>query len=149
MSSIRTFDLESEGFEGRVDFIEMCRHFECRSGIGAPERSRAMRTLPKPCRSESGHWRRTHADLPRRWRTSRRLQVSHPRSAWGHGFAFCRRAMSFISAAGHVCVAPNKAPEPTPTSVMPRAISRVTESKRWNAEPIQAPVMPAVVVAHL
>jgi len=44
---------------------------------------------------------------------------------------------------------PNKAPEPTPTSVMPRATSRVTETKRWNVEPNPARVMPAAVVAHL
>jgi len=43
----------------------------------------------------------------------------------------------------------NKAPEPTPTSVMPRATSRVTETKPRNAEPNPARVMPAVVVAHL
>ena len=49
----------------------------------------------------------------------------------------------------HLCVSPNKTPEPTPTSVMPRAISWVTESKQWNAEPNPARVMPDAVVAHL
>ena len=44
---------------------------------------------------------------------------------------------------------PNKAPEPTPTSVMPRATSR--RSERTNRTEAQNParVMPAVVVAHL
>jgi len=57
--------------------------------------------------------------------------------------------MSFDSAAVDLHFAPNKAPEPTPTSVMPRAISRVTEAKQWNAEPNPARVMPDAVVAHL
>jgi len=150
MIAMRTFDLELESREGRVGFRAMCGHLERRSGFGASEEgSRAMRTRPRPWRFESGHWRRTHADLPRRWRRSRRLRSSHPRSAGGCRFAFRPRAMSFIRAAGDLHCAPNKAPEPTPTSVMPRAISRVAELKRWNAEPNPARVMPDAVVAHL
>jgi len=44
---------------------------------------------------------------------------------------------------------PNKAPEPTPTSVMPRATSR--DSERNSRTELQNParVMPAAVVAHL
>jgi len=48
-----------------------------------------------------------------------------------------------------ICVSPNKTPEPTPTSVMPRAISRVAVLKQWNLEPNPARVMPDAVVAHL
>jgi len=149
MNTVRTFDLESDGREGRVGLREMCRHLQRCSGIGAPEGDRTMRTRPRPCRSESGHWRRTHADVPRRCRSSCRLRSSHPRSEEGSCFAFEIRAMNFVSAVGDVCVSPNKAPEPTPTSVMPRAISRVAEIKRWSAEPNPARVMPDAVVAHL
>jgi hypothetical protein len=44
---------------------------------------------------------------------------------------------------------PNKAPEPTPTSVTPRASSRMTESKHWSADPNSARGAPDAVVAHL
>jgi hypothetical protein len=44
---------------------------------------------------------------------------------------------------------PNKAPEPTPTSVTPRAFSRVTEMKRWIADRNPARGAPDAVVAHL
>jgi len=44
---------------------------------------------------------------------------------------------------------PNKAPEPTPTSVMPRVTEGMTELKQWNVEPDPARVMPDAVVAHL
>jgi hypothetical protein len=44
---------------------------------------------------------------------------------------------------------PNKPPEPTPTSVTPRATSRMTESKRRKAEPTPARGAPDAVVAHL
>jgi len=60
-----------------------------------------------------------------------------------------RKSRPFGFGVFDVCVSPNKTPEPTPTSVMPRAISRVTESKRWSAESNPARVMPDVVVAHL
>jgi hypothetical protein len=45
--------------------------------------------------------------------------------------------------------APNKAPEPTPTSVTPRASSRSLDLKPWSAAPHPARGAPAVVVAHL
>jgi hypothetical protein len=44
---------------------------------------------------------------------------------------------------------PNKAPEPTPTSVMPRATLPVSDMKLRTEIPNQARVTPAVVVAHL
>ena len=44
---------------------------------------------------------------------------------------------------------PNKAPEPTPTSVMPRATSRSSEGREKSAFLISARVMPDAVVAHL
>jgi hypothetical protein len=44
---------------------------------------------------------------------------------------------------------PNKAPEPTPTAVTPRAIEVVNEMKRWICNRIEARVVPAVGVAHL
>ena len=44
---------------------------------------------------------------------------------------------------------PNKAPEPTSTSVMPRAIEVITESSIPTPLPNQARVTPAVAVAHL
>ncbi len=44
---------------------------------------------------------------------------------------------------------PNKAPEPTPVAVMPRATSRVTEMKPQNQKRREARVTPATVVAHL
>ena len=44
---------------------------------------------------------------------------------------------------------PNKAPEPTPTSVMPRANESKTNRSSRSALPNPARVMPAVVVAHL
>jgi hypothetical protein len=44
---------------------------------------------------------------------------------------------------------PNKAPEPTPGSVTPRAMARVIESKGWNADSDEARGAPAPVVAHL
>jgi hypothetical protein len=45
-----------------------------------------------------------------------------------------RKSTRFIADVFHLCVAPNKAPEPTPTAVTPRACARVA---------------PAAVVAHL
>ena len=44
---------------------------------------------------------------------------------------------------------PNKAPEPTPVAVMPRAMSRVTEVKLRNQTLSEARVTPATGVAHL
>jgi hypothetical protein len=44
---------------------------------------------------------------------------------------------------------PNKAPEPTPTAVTPRAIEMMTEVKQWICSRDEARVAPAVVVAHL
>ncbi len=44
---------------------------------------------------------------------------------------------------------PNKAPEPTPVSVTPRADSRVVEMKLWNQKRSEARVTPATGVAHL
>ena len=60
-----------------------------------------------------------------------------------------QKSMPFGIEVFHICVSPNKAPEPTPTSVMPRAISRVAVLKQWNVEPNPARVMPDAVVAHL
>jgi hypothetical protein len=44
---------------------------------------------------------------------------------------------------------PNKAPEPTPTSVMPRATSRELGRSIWKGFLIPARGTPAAVVAHL
>ena len=44
---------------------------------------------------------------------------------------------------------PNKAPEPTPTSVTPRAIEGVVELKQMNLSRFEAHGAPAAVVAHL
>jgi len=44
---------------------------------------------------------------------------------------------------------PNKAPEPTPTAVMPRAILGESEGSRRKETRNPARVMPAAVVAHL
>ena len=44
---------------------------------------------------------------------------------------------------------PNKAPEPTPVAVMPRAMSRVTEMELQNQKRSEARVTPATGVAHL
>jgi hypothetical protein len=44
---------------------------------------------------------------------------------------------------------PNKAPEPTPTAVTPRAMEMVIEVKQWNCNHDKARVAPAAVVAHL
>ncbi len=44
---------------------------------------------------------------------------------------------------------PNKAPEPTPVAVMPRAMSRVTEMKLTNQKRSEARVTPTTGVAHL
>jgi hypothetical protein len=44
---------------------------------------------------------------------------------------------------------PNKAPEPTPTAVTPRAMEVRSEMKRWICNRIEARVVPAAVVAHL
>jgi hypothetical protein len=46
-------------------------------------------------------------------------------------------------------LSPNKAPEPTATSVTPRAISRSAELKRRTENRSEARVAPAVAVAHL
>jgi hypothetical protein len=43
----------------------------------------------------------------------------------------------------------NKAPEPTPTAVTPRAIVMKFEVKNWNVESKEARGAPAAVVAHL
>ena len=43
----------------------------------------------------------------------------------------------------------NKAPEPTTTSVTPRAMLRLSEMKQQTENRIEARVVPAVVVAHL
>ena len=45
--------------------------------------------------------------------------------------------------------APNKTPEPTPTSVTPRAIESKMKCSIRIAQPKPARVAPAVVVAHL
>jgi GNAT superfamily N-acetyltransferase len=44
---------------------------------------------------------------------------------------------------------PNKAPEPTPTAVTPRAIEMKFERSNWIVEPNEARGAPAAVVAHL
>jgi hypothetical protein len=44
---------------------------------------------------------------------------------------------------------PNKAPEPTPTAVTPRAIDMKVEAKTWICSRYEARVVPAVGVAHL
>jgi len=44
---------------------------------------------------------------------------------------------------------PNKAPEPTPAAVMPRAMSGVTEVKLQNQKRSEARVTPATGVAYL
>jgi hypothetical protein len=49
----------------------------------------------------------------------------------------------------HTAPEPNKAPEPTPTSVTPRAISRLIELSRRIAEPNPARGAPDAGVAHL
>uniref|UniRef100_UPI0039C9B340 hypothetical protein n=1 Tax=Horticoccus sp. 23ND18S-11 TaxID=3391832 RepID=UPI0039C9B340 len=46
-------------------------------------------------------------------------------------------------------IRPNKAPEPTPVAVMPRADSRVIEVKLKSADRNPARVTPATGVAHL
>jgi hypothetical protein len=56
---------------------------------------------------------------------------------------------SRLHAAGVLVDPPNKAPEPTPTSVTPRASSRMTETKHWSADPNPARGAPDAVVAHL
>jgi hypothetical protein len=43
----------------------------------------------------------------------------------------------------------NKAPEPTPTAVTPRALETVIEMKQWIYNRDEARVVPAVGVAHL
>jgi hypothetical protein len=48
-----------------------------------------------------------------------------------------------------VPVAPNKPPEPTPTSVTPRATECVVELKQMNSNRSEARGAPAAVVAHL
>jgi len=44
---------------------------------------------------------------------------------------------------------PNKTPEPTPTSVTPRAFESVVELKQMNPDRFEARGAPAAVVAHL
>jgi hypothetical protein len=44
---------------------------------------------------------------------------------------------------------PNKAPEPTPTAVTPRAMEGICEMKKWIASSKEARVVPAAGVAHL
>jgi hypothetical protein len=44
---------------------------------------------------------------------------------------------------------PNKAPEPTPTAVTPRAMEMNIEVKPWNGNRNEARGAPAAVVAHL
>ena len=53
------------------------------------------------------------------------------------------------AAAGELPDPPNKAPEPTSTSVTSRAIVCFPEMKRWTEKPIEARAAPAVAVAHL
>jgi predicted transcriptional regulator len=43
----------------------------------------------------------------------------------------------------------NKAPEPTPTAVTPRAMEIMIELKQWICNRDEARVVPAAVVAHL
>jgi hypothetical protein len=79
---------------------------------------------------------RTHSQLAG-W-----TKFRSPRSSRGVG-------TQVIVSRGRRLRSANKAPEPTPTSVMPRAISRVAVLKQWNVEPNPARVMPDAVVAHL
>jgi hypothetical protein len=46
-------------------------------------------------------------------------------------------------------IRPNKAPEPTPTAVTPRAMEMNIEVKPLNCNRKEARVVPAAVVAHL
>ena len=62
---------------------------------------------------------------------------------------FGRFSRAFSAARFDPKKTPNKAPEPTPTSVTPRAISRAIEWKRRNPEAILARGAPDAVVAHL
>ena len=146
---MRTPFLDLEGHDCGVGFREVCTRLESRSGFGAPDGSRAMRTLPKLCRFESGCCRRTHGDLPRRSRTPRRLRASLPCSIFRRCFAFDRRAMTFDLAAGDLCISPNKAPEPTPGLVTPRAMECDFEMKQRSRNCDAARGAPSPVVAHL
>jgi hypothetical protein len=58
-------------------------------------------------------------------------------------------ALHFFSAVVAGSQAPNKAPEPTPTAVTPRAIEMKAEMKLLNLQSYEARVAPAVGVAHL
>ena len=60
-----------------------------------------------------------------------------------------RAASRFVIAIVEQGQAPNKAPEPTPRSVTPRAIVSEIEMKQRNPNRPAARVAPARVVAHL
>ena len=63
----------------------------------------------------------------------------------GKGGGEWSNARLFVDASIHLAPAPNKAPEPTPTAVTPRAIA----IRNFNTESVSARVAPAVGVAHL
>ena len=101
--------------------------------------------FPKPRRFEVRIRRRTHASVRRRVRS---IAVIQPRfrvrqlgpfrlPTFGHGVGSPRSL--------HRQLSPNKAPEPTTTAVMPRAIADSILIARLAG----ARVTPAVVVAHL
>ena len=70
-------------------------------------------------------------------------------SRLGGAGGFATRPRRFFNARGATLHTPNKAPEPTPGSVTPRAISRISEMKPQTLNRLEARVAPAPVVAHL
>ena len=108
-----------------------------------------------------------HTEVDNRWKGSNVQYVVYfaRASNWGYiipafttnrkrldcagGQRFQQTRDSFLKAFHAVEPEPNKAPEPTPVAVMPRADSRVTEMKLRNQKRSEARVTPATVVAHL
>ena len=67
----------------------------------------------------------------------------------GDAFAFVPMTRSPFAQHRSNRLSPNKAPEPTPVAVMPRAIEGVIESDQRNPSRSAARVLPATGVAHL
>ena len=113
---------------------------------------------PSPLDTEDSSNARIGCSLRMRWagescRIPRGSMLIPARGSVGtlsslHSLFFRSLVLSFVHVR-HLSDPPNKAPEPTSTSVTLRAIVSSSELKHWTENPLAARSAPAVAVAHL
>ena len=109
----------------------------------------AERRLYRSDPSLRDRWQRSEIIVPceREFRSRRGL---FPREVVEPALSqFTVKDTRFILEVFHLCVVPNKTPEPTTTAVTPRALAPISEMKLPTDIPLAARGAPAVVVAHL